>query len=102
MGGGAVRLGARAIFAAMLKDAIPLGEVARGLVVMLRHHGDGLLPPPGISVLTAHPPCIEIAHLVCDDTAPMLQGPPALHGLHTVGRRWKGEAAISRIASEAR
>jgi heptosyltransferase-3 len=85
----------------MLKDAIPLGEVTRALVVMLRHHGDVLLAAPVLSVLKSNAPRVEIDALVYDDTAAMLQEHPALANLHTVGRRWKDESAISRIASEA-
>ena len=44
----------------MVKDAIPLGECARALVVKLRHHGDVLLATPVLSVLKAHAPRLEI------------------------------------------
>ena len=73
----------------MLKDAVPLGEIARALVVMLRHHGDVLLASPVLSVLKAHAPNIEVDALVYDDTAAMLEGHPALTQLHVVGRNWK-------------
>ena len=86
----------------MLKDAIPLGEVARALVVMLRHHGDVLLAAPVLSALKAQSPRTEIDALVYDDTAPMLLGHPALSRLHTVGRRWKERGAFSRFGAEAR
>ena len=56
----------------MLKDAVPLGECGRALVVKLRHHGDVLLAAPVLSVLKAHAPAIEVDALVYDDTAPML------------------------------
>ena len=62
----------------MVKDAVPLGECARALVVKLRHHGDVLLAAPVLSVLKAHAPRLEIDALVYDDTAPMLEGHPAL------------------------
>ncbi|MBC7804093.1 MAG: putative lipopolysaccharide heptosyltransferase III, partial [Candidatus Parcubacteria bacterium] len=86
----------------MLNDAVPLGEIARALVVMLRHHGDVLLASPVLSVLQSHGPRIEVDALVYDDTAPMLEGHPALAQLHTVGRSWKEESALSRLASEYR
>src|SRR5439155_778970 len=39
--------------------------------------------------------------LVYDDTAPMLEGHPALAQLHVVGRKWRSEG-ISRIGAESR
>ena len=86
----------------MLKDAVPLGEIARALVVMLRHHGDVLLASPVIGVLQGHAPQIEVDALVYDQTAPMLDGHPALAQLHVVGRNWKSEGLFSRLAAEKR
>ena len=86
----------------MLKDAVPLKEIARALVIMLRHHGDVLLASPVLGVLKAHAPKIEIDALVYDDTAPMLEGHPALTRLHVVGRQWKKAGVISRFLSEKR
>jgi heptosyltransferase-3 len=84
----------------MLKDAVPLGEIARALVIMLRHHGDVLLATPVLGALKAAAPKIEIDALVYDATAPMLEAHPALSQLHTVGRAWKDEDPLSRIGSE--
>jgi heptosyltransferase III len=75
----------------MVKDAVPLGECGRALVVKLRHHGDVLLAAPVLSVLKAHAPGLEVDALVYEDTAPMLSGHPALSALQLVGRRWKDE-----------
>ena len=86
----------------MLKDAVPLGEIARALVVVLRHHGDVLLASPVFAALKAQAPKIEIDALVYDDTAPMLEGHPALSRLHVVGRNWKNKGFLSRIALEKR
>jgi len=86
----------------MVKDAVALGEMARALVIVLRHHGDVLLASPVLSVLQAHAPNIEVDALVYDDTAPMLEGHPALAQLHVVGRNWKQEGLLRRIAAEAR
>jgi heptosyltransferase-3 len=86
----------------MLKDAVPLGEIARALVIMLRHHGDVLLASPVAAALKVQAPKAEIDALVYDDTAPMLEGHPALAAVHAVGRRWKHEGAFARLASEAR
>ena len=84
----------------MLKDAVPLREIARALVIALRHHGDVLLASPVLGVLKAHAPKIEVDALVYDDTAPMLDGHPALTQLHVVGRHWKKESFLSRFAFE--
>ena len=86
----------------MLKDAVPLGEIARALIIMLRHHGDVLLASPVAAALKAQAAGTEIDALVYDDTAPMLEGHPALAQVHAVGRRWKGDGALSRLASEAK
>ena len=43
----------------MLKDAVPLKEIARALVIMLRHHGDVLLASPVLGVLQSHAPKME-------------------------------------------
>src|SRR5260221_6609461 len=86
----------------MLKDAIALKEIARALVVVLRHHGDVLLASPVLGVLQAHAPRIEVDALVYDDTAPMLEGHPALTKLHVVGRKWKEKNAAERLALENR
>jgi lipopolysaccharide heptosyltransferase III len=83
----------------MVKDAVPLGECGRALVMKLRHHGDVLLAAPVLSALKAQG--IEVDALVYDDTAPMLEGHPALAQLHVVGRRWRSEG-ISRIGAESR
>ena len=84
----------------MLKDAVPLKEIARALVIMLRHHGDVLLATPVLGVLKAHAPKVEIDALVYDQTAPLLEGHPALAQLHVVGRKWKEEDLFSRIGFE--
>jgi heptosyltransferase III len=84
----------------MLKDAVPLGECGRALVVKLRHHGDVLLASPVLGALKAHAPAIEVDALVYDDTAQMLEGHPALAQLHTVGRHWKKDSPLSRLKGE--
>ncbi len=86
----------------MLKDAVPLASLARALVVKLRHHGDALLAGPVLSCLKAHVPGIEVDALVYEDTAPMLEGHPALAQLHAVGRGWRGEGLAARLGAERR
>ncbi|HEY5897123.1 MAG TPA: putative lipopolysaccharide heptosyltransferase III [Burkholderiales bacterium] len=83
----------------MVRDAVPLGECARALVVKLRHHGDVLLASPVLHVLKSHAPSMEIDALVYDDTAAMLEGHPALTRLHVVGRKWR-ELAAGRLGKE--
>ena len=84
----------------MVKDAVPLGECRRALVLKLRHHGDVLLSAPVLNVLKAHAPALEVDALVYDDTAPMLEGHPALSKLHTVGRGWRRIGSLSRLLEE--
>ncbi|HTP61268.1 MAG TPA: hypothetical protein VMJ14_04220, partial [Burkholderiales bacterium] len=86
----------------MLKDAVPPGEIARALVVMLRHHGDVLLASPVLAALKARAPAAEIDALVYDETAPMLEGHPALARLHAVGRGWKAQGLLAKLAMERR
>jgi len=83
----------------MVKDAVPLEECGRALVIKLRHHGDVLLAAPVLSALKARG--VEVDALVYDDTVPMLAGHPALSELHVVGRNWKAEGALSRVSKEA-
>jgi len=85
-----------------VRDAVPLGEVARALVIMLRHHGDVLLASPVLSALKVQVPAAEIDALVYDETAPLLEDHPALARLHRVGRKWKKAGFLARLASERR
>ena len=86
----------------MVRDAVALRECRRALVMKLRHHGDVLLASPVLSALKAQAPHIEIDALVYDDTAPMLEGHPALVQLHTVGRQWRSLGALDRLRYETR
>jgi heptosyltransferase-3 len=83
----------------MVRDAVPLGECRRALVIKLRHHGDVLLAAPVLSLLRSRG-VEEVDALVYDDTAPMLEGHPALGALHTVGRKWRNEGALTRFSRE--
>jgi heptosyltransferase-3 len=84
----------------MVRDAVPLGECSRALVVKLRHHGDVLLAAPVLGVLKAHAPRLEIDALVYDDTAPMLESHPALAQLQRIGREWRALDTWSRLGEE--
>jgi heptosyltransferase-3 len=83
-----------------LKDAVPLAEVKRALVIKLRHHGDVLLTSPVLSVLKNHAPQAEIDALVYADTSPMLSGHPALGILHTIDRKWKHQGLVAQAGAE--
>jgi heptosyltransferase-3 len=84
----------------MVKDAVPLKDCRRALVTKLRHHGDVLLSTPVMSVLKAHAPALEIDALAYDDTAPMLEGHPALSQLHLVGRKWRSSGPVEHLRQE--
>jgi heptosyltransferase III len=84
----------------MVKDAVPLEECARALVVKLRHHGDVLLASPVLGALKSRAPAMEVDALVYDDTAQMLEGHPALARLHAVGRGWRSRTALGRLRAE--
>ena len=86
----------------MLKDAVPLGDLARALVVKLGHHGDVLLASPVPAVLRARAPQLEVDALVYDDTAPMLAGHPSIARVHAVGRRWRDGGVFARLGAERR
>src|SRR5258706_603435 len=86
----------------MVKDAVPFEECKRALVIKLRHHGDVLLASPVMSCLKNRAPRMEVDALVYDDTAPMLEGHPALSKLVLVGRKWKETGVLKRAMVEKR
>ena len=90
----------RAIFRRVVKDLVPIEACRRALVIKLRHHGDVLLAAPVLSVLKGANPAMEVDALVYDDTAPMLEGHPALSQLHAVGRKWRSEGFAFRLSRE--
>ncbi|WP_226449764.1 putative lipopolysaccharide heptosyltransferase III [Ferribacterium limneticum] len=83
-----------------LRDAVPLGEIKRALVIKLRHHGDVLVSSPVFSVLKAHAPQVEIDALVYADTAEMVTLHPAIAEVHTIDRKWKQLGAIGQLKAE--
>jgi heptosyltransferase III len=83
-----------------LRDAVPLEQVKRALVIKLRHHGDVLLSSPVFSVLKNHAPQAEIDALVYDETAPMLEGHPAITQLHLIDRGWKRQGMSTHAGAE--
>lgn len=86
----------------MLKDAIPLDQLRRVLVIKLRHHGDVLLASPVLSVLKQHAPQVEIDALVYAETADMLSEHPALAHLHVIDRNWKKDGPLAHLVAEWR
>ena len=83
-----------------LRDAVPLAEIRRVLVIKLRHHGDVLVSSPVFSVLKAHAPQVEIDALVYADTAEMLTLHPAISTVHTIDRKWKQLGVIGQVQAE--
>ena len=83
-----------------LRDAIPVGEIRRALVIKLRHHGDVLVSSPVFSALKAHAPQVEIDALVYADTAEMVTLHPAIAQVHTIDRKWKQLGAMGQLKAE--
>jgi heptosyltransferase-3 len=83
-----------------LRDAIPVGEIRRALVIKLRHHGDVLVSSPVFSVLKAHAPQAEIDALVYADTAEMVTLHPAIAQVYTIDRKWKQLGAMGQLKAE--
>jgi heptosyltransferase-3 len=81
-------------------QALSAASLCRVLVIKLRHHGDVLLASPVISMLKRVAPQCEVDALVYADTAPMLEGHPALAQLHLIDRNWKRQGLWRQIAAE--
>jgi heptosyltransferase III len=86
--------------AAMVSDAIPFASLHRALVIKLRHHGDVLLSSPVFSALKYHAPNLEVDALVYGDTAPMLDGHPAIAQVHRIDRNWKRQGWLPQVRAE--
>jgi heptosyltransferase-3 len=84
----------------MVPDAIPLEQVKRALIIKLRHHGDVLLTTPVFSALKRAAPDCEIDALVYGETAPMLEGHPAVERIHRIERNWKDLGLFARLLEE--
>ena len=82
-------------------DAIDRALVRRVLVTKLRHHGDVLLASPVFTVLNRALPGAELDALVYRETAPMLEGHPAISRLHAIDREWKRSGLIAQARAEA-
>jgi heptosyltransferase III len=84
----------------MVPDAIPLSAVSRVLVTKLRHHGDVLLSTPVFSALRQALPESSIDALVYRETAPMLEGHPAIRRIHGIDREWKHLGLVGQTKAE--
>lgn len=83
-----------------LPDAVALDSVRRVLVTKLRHHGDVLLASPVFTTLQRAAPHVEIDALVYAETAPMLEGHPAIARIHAIDRDWKKSGLRAQLAGE--
>ncbi|TMH03285.1 MAG: putative lipopolysaccharide heptosyltransferase III, partial [Betaproteobacteria bacterium] len=83
-----------------LPDPIDVGLVRRALVTKLRHHGDVLLTSPVFTVLNRALPAAEIDALVYAETAPMLEGHPAIARIHVIDRTAKHRGFIDHARAE--
>jgi heptosyltransferase-3 len=83
-----------------LKDPVDASVVRRALVIKLRHHGDVLLTSPVFTVLKRAATGAEIDALVYLDTAPMLEGHPAIAEIHTIDRNWKRQGLLAQAGAE--
>ena len=83
-----------------LRDAIPVGNIARALVIKLRHHGDVLVSTPVFSALKAHAPQVEIDALVYADTADMVTLHPDIAHVHQIDRKWKHLGFFGQLQAE--
>ena len=85
-----------------LQDPVDAYLVHRALVTKLRHHGDVLLASPVFAALKHALPAAEIDALVYLETAPMLEGHPAITELHTIDREWKRQGLFAQVSAERR
>ncbi|MDP1612668.1 MAG: putative lipopolysaccharide heptosyltransferase III [Sulfuritalea sp.] len=83
-------------------EAFSPARLRRALVIKLRHHGDVLLAAPVLSMLQRVAPRCEVDALVYADTAPMLEGHPALARLHLIDRNWKRQGLNRQGTAEWR
>jgi heptosyltransferase III len=84
----------------MVPDAILPANLRRALVVKLRHHGDVLLTAPVFSTLKRIAPQCELDALIYADTAPMLEGHPAIARIHGIDRNWKRQGVLAQASAE--
>ncbi len=81
-------------------DYIDFTPIKKVLIIKLRHHGDVLLSSPVFSLLKKRHPHLEIDALVYKDTAPMLEGHPAISQMLTYDKNWKKLSFFKRLFKE--
>ncbi|MCC6197311.1 MAG: putative lipopolysaccharide heptosyltransferase III [Burkholderiales bacterium] len=86
--------------ASPLPDPVPLHLLRRALVTKLRHHGDVLLASPVFTAMRNAAPALEIDALVYAETAPMLEGHPAIAQIHVIDRAWKTRGLATQLRGE--
>lgn len=77
-----------------------LSNVKKILVIKLRHHGDVLLTSPVFSYLRSQLASAVIDVLIYQETAPMLEGHPALRNLLLYDKKWKKQSFFRRWKEE--
>ncbi|MGH2613124.1 MAG: putative lipopolysaccharide heptosyltransferase III, partial [Rhabdochlamydiaceae bacterium] len=77
-----------------------LSQVKKILVIKLRHHGDVLLTTPLFSYLRSQLPTATIDALIYQETAPMLEGHPAIQNLYLYDKKWKEQPFFKRWKEE--
>lgn len=77
-----------------------LSGVKKALVIKLRHHGDVLLTSPVFSFLKSEIPGATVDALIYQETAPMLEGHPAISKLHLYDKNWKKGSFFHRWKNE--
>ncbi|MBP7074217.1 MAG: putative lipopolysaccharide heptosyltransferase III [Rhabdochlamydiaceae bacterium] len=77
-----------------------LSRVKKALIIKLRHHGDVLLTSPVFSYLKSQLPEAAIDALIYQETAPMLEGHPAIRKLHLYDKKWKKQSFFKRWKEE--
>lgn len=82
----------------MPPDAIPIADIRRALVIMLRHHGDTLLASPVCTVLARRG--IGVDALVYADSRAMLELHPGIQAVHVIDRAWRSASPFVRLARE--
>ncbi len=77
-----------------------LSGVKKVLIVKMRHHGDVLLTSPVFSVLQEAFPNAKIDAYLYKDTAPMLEGHPAISKFFLYDRAWKKLSFFKKLQKE--
>ncbi|MBJ7449353.1 MAG: putative lipopolysaccharide heptosyltransferase III [Parachlamydiales bacterium] len=84
----------------MISPPIDLETIKRVLVIKLRHFGDVLLTTPVFSALQKALPNACIDAMIFKETAPMLEGHPAINAMHFCDPAWKKLSRLPRLKKE--